>query len=213
MKLKDIEKGLKSEQNSQQVPDVLQRAKKAPINRLLDGQTPLKAFDKQTAVRLLWCAMLLLVTAVFAIGAIALIPKGEREQVELCYVNIRIESEGEITTYGMVVEDCETVAVFVLEKQNTEVVARDMQKKGEYIENAINDVYQAKSGDKVSICVLCDNDAGVLSTLVTSVFEGKGIDVKSTADTSQARADLKAFVGNADANDIDTLIDEYLAKF
>lgn len=28
MKLKDIEKGLKSEQNSQQVPDVLQRAKK-----------------------------------------------------------------------------------------------------------------------------------------------------------------------------------------
>ena len=54
MKLKDIEKGLKSEQNSQQVPDVLQRAKKAPINRLLDGQTPLKAFDKQTAVRLLW---------------------------------------------------------------------------------------------------------------------------------------------------------------
>ena len=27
---------------------------------------------------------------------------GWREQVELCYVNIRIESEGEITTYGMV---------------------------------------------------------------------------------------------------------------
>ena len=113
----------------------------------------------------------------------------------------------------MVVEDCETVAVFVLEKQNAEVVARDMQKKGDYVENAINDVYQAKSGDKVSICVLCDNDAGVLSTLVASVFEGKGIDVKSTADTSQARADLKAFVGNAEANDIDTLIDEYLAKF
>lgn len=157
--------------------------------------------------------MLLLVTAVFAIGAIALIPKGEREQVELCYVNIRIESEGEITTYGMVVEDCETVAVFVLEKQNAEVVARDMQKKGDYVENAINDVYQAKRGDKVLICVLCNNDAGVLSTLVTSVFEGKGIDVKSTADTSQARADLKAFVGNAEANDIDTLIDEYLAKF
>lgn len=65
----------------------------------------------------------------------------------------------------------------------------------------------------MSICVLCDNDAGVLSTLVASVFEGKGIDVKSTVDTSQARADLKAFVGNAEANDIDTLIDEYLAKF
>lgn len=61
--------------------------------------------------------MLLLVTAVFAIGAIALIPKGEREQVELCYVNIRIESEGEITTYGMVVEDCETVAVLCLKSK------------------------------------------------------------------------------------------------
>lgn len=213
MKLKDIEKGLKNEQNSQKVPDVLQRAKKAPINRLLDGQTPLKAFDKQTAVRLLWCVMLLLVTAVLAIGAIALMPKGEREQVELCYVNIRIESEGEITTYGMVVEDCETVAVFVLEKQNAEVVARDLQKKGDSVENAINDVYQAKSGDKVSICVLCDGDASILSTLVASVFEGDGIDVKTTVNTSQARADLKAFVGNVEANDIDTLIDEYLAKF
>lgn len=213
MKLKDIEKGLKNEQNSQKVPDVLQRAKKAPINRLLDGQTPLKAFDKQTAVRLLWCVMLLLVTAVLAIGAIALMPKGEREQVELCYVNIRIESEGEITTYGMVVEDCETVAVFVLEKQNAEVVARDLQKKGDSVENAINDVYQAKSGDKVLICVLCDSDASILSTLVASVFEGEGIDVQTTVNTSQARADLKAFVGNVEANDIDTLIDEYLAKF
>lgn len=213
MKLKDIEKGLKNEQNSQKVPDVLQRAKKAPINRLLDGQTPLKAFDKQTAVRLLWCVMLLLVTAVLAIGAIALMPKGEREQVELCYVNIRVESDGEITTYGMVVEDCETVAVFVLEKQNTEVVARDLQKKGDSVENAINDVYQAKNGDKVSICVLCDNDASILPTLVASVFEGDGIDVQTTVNTSQARADLKAFVGNVEANDIDTLIDEYLAKF
>lgn len=213
MKLKDIEKGLKNEQNSQKVPDVLQRAKKAPINRLLDGQTPLKAFDKQTAVRLLWCVMLLLVTAVLAIGAIALMPKGEREQVELCYVNIRVESDGEITTYGMVVEDCETVAVFVLEKQNAEVVARDLQKKGDSVENTINDVYQAKSGDKVSICVLCDNDASILSTLVASVFEGDGIDVQTTVNTSQARADLKAFVGNVEANDIDTLIDEYLAKF
>lgn len=213
MKLKDIEKGLKNEQNSQKVPDVLQRAKKAPINRLLDGQTPLKAFDKQTAVRLLWCVMLLLVTAVLAIGAIALMPKGEREQVELCYVNITVESDGEITAYGMVVEDCETVAVFVLEKQNAEVVACDLQKKGDSVENAINDVYQAKIGDKVSICVLCDNDASILSTLVASVFEGDGIDVQTTVNTSQARADLKAFVGNVEANDIDTLIDEYLAKF
>lgn len=213
MKLKDIEKGLKNEQNSQKVPDVLQRAKKAPINKLLDGQTPLKAFDKQAAVRLLWCVMLLLVTAVLAIGAIALMPKGEREQVELCYVNIRVESDGEITTYGMVVEDCETVAVFVLEKKNAEVVARDLQKKGDSVENAINDVYQAKSGDKVSICVLCDSDASILSTLVASIFEGDGIDVQTAVNTSQARADLKAFVGNVEANDMDTLIDEYLAKF
>ena len=213
MEIKFKEELLRQYKRISDLSGMSDRAQEKTINRLLDGQTPLKAFDKQTAVRLLWCAMLLLVTAVFAIGAIALIPKGEREQVELCYVNIRIESEGEITTYGMVVEDCETVAVFVLEKQNAEVVARDMQKKGDYVENAINDVYQAKSGDKVLICVLCNNDAGVLSTLVTSVFEGKGIDVKSTADTSQARADLKAFVGNAEANDIDTLIDEYLAKF
>ena len=44
MKLKDIEKSLKKEHDGAKVPDVMRRAQKAPINRLLDGQRPLKAY-------------------------------------------------------------------------------------------------------------------------------------------------------------------------
>lgn len=212
MKLKDIEGKLKKEQNSQQVPDVLQRAKKAPINRLLDGQTPLRAFDKQTAVRLLWCAMLLLVATVLAIGAIALIPKGTRDQVELCYVNLKVECSGETTTYGMVVENGQTVAVFVKEKQNESVVLQNLNKKGDSVENAIKDVYQSKTLDKVSICVLCEKDAASMARVIASLFDGNAAVVEISQNSAQVVADIQGYIGDTTSSSAE-LINKYLAKF
>ncbi len=211
MKLKDIEGKLKSEQNSQRVPDVLQRAKKAPINRLLDGQTPLKAFDKQTAVRLLWCVMMLLVAAVLAIGAISLIPSGAKDKVALSYINVKVESGGEVKEYGIVVEDAQTVAAFVLEKQNDNALFDNLQKKGYSLDGAINEVYQPKSGDKVSICVLCEEKATDLAAYVADVFSSDGVMV-TTLSKSTALSILQQIVGDS-SSDHNLLIVKYLEKF
>ncbi len=212
MKIKDIEGKLKKEQNSQEIPDVLQRAKKAPINRLLDGQTPLKAFDKQTAVRLLWCAMLLLVTVVLAIGTIALIPSDSKDKVELAYVNVEVESGDENFTYGIVVENGKTVAALVLEEKNGVAVCQNLQKNGFLVENAIKDVYRANGGDKVVFCVIGGENAPYLSGIVKDVFSQDGVSVDEQSNTAETLAKLKASVGET-SNDLDKILNAYLEKY
>lgn len=210
MRLKDIEGKLKSEHNSQTVPDVLQRAKKAPINKLLDGQTPLKAFDKHTAVRLLWCVMLLLVTAVLATFAIAMIPDGAKDEVAVCYVNVKVESGGETVVYGIVVENYETVSVFAKERQNQSVIAQNLQKRGYSLESAINDVYEQKEGDRITICVLGNDVSADFATVVKDMFSP--LAANTSVNDSSVLFELKDFLGS-DKTDVRSLIDEYVTKF
>lgn len=210
MRLKDIEGKLKSEHNSQTVPDVLQRAKKAPINKLLDGQTPLKAFDKHTAVRLLWCVMLLLVTAVLATFAIAMIPDGAKDEVAVCYVNVKVESGGETVVYGIVVENYETVSVFAKERQNQTVIAQNLQKRGYSLESAINDVYEQKEGDRITICVLGKDVSADFATVVKDMFSP--LAANTSVNDSSVLFELKDFLGS-DKTDVRSLIDEYVTKF
>lgn len=210
MRLKDIEGQLKNEHNSQTVPDVLQRAKKAPINKLLDGQTPLKAFDKHTAVRLLWCVMLLLVTAVLATFAIAMIPDGARDEVAVCYVNVKVESNGETIEYGIVVENYETVSVFVKERQNQIVIAQNLQKRGYSLDSAILDVYEQKEGDRITICVLGKDVPAGFANVVKDAF--LPLDAKTSVNDSTVIFELKDFLGS-DKTDVGSLIDEYVTKF
>lgn len=210
MRLKDIEGKLKSEHNSQTVPDVLQRAKKAPINKLLDGQTPLKAFDKHTAVRLLWCVMLLLVTAVLATFAIAMIPDGAKDEVAVCYVNVKVESGGETVVYGIVVENYETVSEFVKERQNQTVIAQNLQKRGYSLDSAINDVYEQKEGDRITICVLGNDVSADFATVVKDMFSP--LAANTSVNDSTVLFELKDFLGS-DKTDVRSLIDEYVTKF
>ena len=210
MRLKDIEGQLKNEHNSQAVPDVLQRAKKAPINKLLDGQAPLKAFDKHTAVRLLWCVMLLLVTAVLATFAIAMIPDGAKDEVAVCYVNLKVESNGETVVYGIVVENYETVSVFVKERQNQTVIAQNLQKRGYSLESAINDVYEQKEGDRITICVLGKDVSADFANVVKDMFSPYA--ANTSVNDSTVILELKDFLGS-DETDVGALVDEYVTKF
>lgn len=212
MKIKDIESKLKSEQKSQNIPDVLQRAKKAPINRLLDGQTPLRAFDKQTAVRLLWCAMFLLVAAVLAIWAGATIPDGGQGKASLAYVRIIVVSEGETTEYGIVTEDFERVAALVQEKQNDTLVCQNLQKNGYNVEAALKEVYQPKEGDRITICVVSNTVPNGFIDGVKAAFSADGIEVSTSENDSATIATLRSLVGD-DSADVDTLIKKYLEKF
>lgn len=71
MKLKDIEKNLKKEQDCKSVPDVYARASKAPLNKLLTGETPARAFQKQVVMNLLiFVLIIFLVMAIELISAI-----------------------------------------------------------------------------------------------------------------------------------------------
>ncbi len=212
MKLKDIEKSLKKEHDGAKVPDVMRRAQKAPINKLLDGQRPLKAFDKQTAVRVLWIVMALAVTALLCFGALGIMGNGGGDKVSCAYVRVSVENGGEITEYGIVIEGVQNVALFVLEKSGSTSPMKDLQKSGISLKNAITEVYQVKNGDKVSICVVSSNEDSTLASELKDAFssDGNSVTVLSHNDES-VLASLKEYAQN-ESSDIDVVVCAYLEK-
>lgn len=213
MKRKDIEKSLKKEHDGAKVPNVMRRAQKAPINRLLDGQRPLKAFDKQTAVRVLWIVMALAVTALLCFGALCIMDNGTSDKVNCAYVRVSIENGGEITEYGMVIEGVQNVALFVLEKSGSTLPMKDLQKGGNSLQNAINDVYQCKSGDKVSICVVASNvDENVAQDLKAAFSRENNTVTLALSNDSRVIESLKEYAQTT-TNDLYNLVCAYFEKY
>lgn len=213
MKLKDIEKSLKREHDGTQVPDVMKRAQKAPINKLLDGQRPLRAFDKQTAVRVLWIVMALAVTALLCFGALGIMGNGGGDKVSCAYVRVNVENGGEITEYGIVIDGVENVALFVLEKRNGVLIMQDENKSGYFVKNAINEVYQVKNGDKVSICVVGKNANTILEQDLKDAFSATGNEVEMlSANDSTVLSSLETYAQTSE-KDIDAIINTYIEKY
>ena len=211
MKLKDIEKSLKREHDGTQVPDVMKRAQKAPINKLLDGQRPLRAFDKQTAVRVLWIVMALAVTALLCFGALGIMGNGGGDKVSCAYVRVSVENDGEITEYGIVIDGVENVALFVLEKKDG-VQMQDLQMSGISLKNAIAEVYQVKNGDKVSICVVGKNANPILEQDLKDAFaNGNEVEMLSAND-STVLSSLETYAQTSE-KDIDAIINTYIEKY
>ena len=212
MKLKDIEKSLKREHDGTQVPDVMKRAQKAPINKLLDGQRPLRAFDKQTAVRVLWIVMALAVTALLCFGALGIMGSGGNEKVSCAYVRVSVENGGEITEYGIVIDGVENVALFVLEKKDG-VQMQDLQMSGISLKNAISEVYQVKNGDKVSICVVGKNADPILEQDLKYAFSAKGNEVEMLSSNDPAVLSSLEMYAQTSEKDIDAIINAYIEKY
>lgn len=222
MKLKDIEKSLKNEQGQIGVPDVLARAKKAPINRLLEGQTPLKAFNKSFASRLLWCATLLLVSVILCVAVYALLPK-KSGTVCYGYVSIRIENADCIERYGLVVKDDASIALVVKENGNESDLPKIVAVASEDINYAIKEFYTAKQGDKVSICVFFDKTeytralvesvSVALDSCLLEIGVQNGVSVKN-ADNN-AKVELVEFIGGGvgSTQSIGEIVDAYYVKF
>ena len=135
MKIRDIKNNLKNEHDEKSVPDVFSRAKKAPINRLLTGEEPLRAFDKATAVRLLWIALALLLVCALAFSALALM-QDNKPAPSQSYVRLSVESEGKTIVYGFVISD-ESVIVCTLERDGEDTPFSNVGKQGENIKYAI----------------------------------------------------------------------------
>lgn len=158
MKLKDIEKSLKNEQKQMGVPDVLARSKKAPINRLLDGQTPLQAFNKPLASRLFWCVLILLVTMIVCFAIYMLLPR-QTQNVSYGYMSVTIESVGGVDRYGIVTDSDLNVEIVVHENEGESVILQVMSVANNSLESAIKELYDAKSASKVRVCAFYSSNA------------------------------------------------------
>ncbi len=184
MKLKDIKNKLKAEQSQVRVPDMLGRVQKAPINKLLSGETPAQAFQKKLAIRLLVTATALLIVAVFCFGAMML-HAGNGEAQPLCYAVIRAQSETGEANFDLVTSG-----------DLFDVVCVD-QSTGEKMSLlAISALHELKSTDKVAIAVICD-DRTVATNVVQSLkeelvatYSGQGELTVQTSVNAQSEIEL-----------------------
>ena len=213
MRIKDIEKSLKKEHDSSSVPDVLKRAQKAPINRLLDGQRPLRAFDKNTAVRVLWTVLALALAALICLGTLGIMGDGDRAALYCNYLHVRVENGDESTEFGIVVGEDNDVVVCVKEKENGVFVGQNLNKGGYTLQNAIGDVYRPNTGDKVYVCAVGRGDLTELAQLVGEIVDDADntVIVLSQNDES-VLASLKEST-QSDSSDAGELVDAYLARY
>lgn len=222
MKLKDIEKTLKNEQKQMGVPDVLARSKKAPINRLLDGQTPLRAFNKPLASRLLWCAMILLVTTILCFAVFMLMPE-KPQSVNYGYISVTIESGADVDRYGIVTDDELQVVIVVREMGNEEKISQVVNIANNSLDNAISGLYDTNSIDKVWICVYyasnesAQNAIDIAKNAFDELYEVENIeDVLTTSFGSEEdKAIWVGIIGETASADmsVNELAEAYLDKF
>lgn len=218
MKIKDIKNNLKNEHDEKSVPDVFSRAKQAPINRLLTGEEPLRAFDKTTAVRLLWIAVALLLVCALAFSALALM-QDNKPAPSQSYVRLSVESEGKTIVYGFVISD-ESVTVCILERDGEDTPFSNVGKQGENIKYAINEVYQAKNDDKVRVCVIGEDRSTALrlaTALVSTIRDGMQNGEEATVSYSINDATVKSELASLLSIELDATADRiakaYFEKF
>lgn len=162
MKFKDIEKSLKREHDDKRVPDVCARAKKAPLNKLLTGETPIRAFQKRFAIMMLIFVLAIFVVIIVASAAM-LFSTSDTDTSPDCYAVITVErriSEIETgesvvcyTRLGLIVRSEYDIVTIAAEVRNGEISATPFASYS----SQINMFIRPKIDDKVSICVFCDD--------------------------------------------------------
>ncbi len=170
MKLKDIEKSIRKEGDSVRVPDVFAKVRRAPINRLLTGETPIQAFEKKLATRLLGAVTVLIL--VIAICSAVIWASSPAEQgMGQGYVSVSVENGGIESRYAFVLTPSGSV-LYAVEETSDYDATELAPLTGKTPENAIRDLYQSKSGDKVTICVYyaSKDDARTLAVYLGDVL-------------------------------------------
>lgn len=212
MKIKDIKDQLRQEHDEVKVPDMLTRVKRAPLNKLLSGETPAQAFQKKLAVRLLVTATVLLLAAVVAFMAMLLSPQGS-EASPYCCVFVKVEQEDSAALEYALVLGGDGSAHLCLELSGEERQRMDY--------SSIYTLYTLKATDKASIATICSNHelasqhAQMLYGDLNSSYVALGASgrVTRTVNSNQAKEQLKTLVqnlGGEDSDDIDALIDSLL---
>ncbi len=216
MKLKDIEKKLMSENSQVSVPDVCDRAKKAPINRLLSP--PKRVFEKKLAVQVLCFAFVLLLMAIFTFITMWAIPKSNIKEAVFGCVMVDVDEDTTLTI-GLFMRDGDVIVVSSTDG-NSYGAASMSQFPTNDVKTAISAYYQTDLSDKVRFCAVGDDNEEVKRAL--NIIEGAlielGFDNASRVSSQTATMALMdnlswAEVDADNDDDVDALVGKYLNKF
>lgn len=219
MKFKDIEKKLKREQEQKTIPDVYARVSQSPLNKLLLGETPARAFQKRAVMSLLLIVLVLFLGVAIGLSAMWLSPADTKGAPD-CYVAVTVNSEAGDMRLGLVMSGGRSIVKCVVEENNG---AFNKQPIVSY-KSRISDFISPKSGDKVSISILSTNSALIadcarfISNELETVYNGVSFTMSTDADSAHIRADLTEYIlacggSAADGADNKTLIQAYADLF
>ena len=90
---------------------------------------------------------------------------------------------------------------------------QDLQMSGISLKNAINEVYQVKNGDKVSICVVGKNVNPILEQDLKDAFSANGNEVEMLSSNDPAVLSSLETYAQTSEKDIDAIINTYIEKY
>lgn len=218
MKLKDIEKNLKRENDVTSVPDVYARASKAPLNKLLTGETPARAFQKRLVMSLLIFVIFIFLTLAVGLSAIWLTPAKSPSSPN-CYVAITVSREDGNERIGVLMNGEKSISCIVAEMTagvvNTEPNVSHSLRISEFI--------SAQSGDKVSVGVISADRTlanGVVKTLreeLNLAYGEKDFEVAYSINLPSTRDELASYLRQCgyqtETGGADELIKAYAVLF
>ncbi len=195
MRLKDIEKKLRREQESKTVPEVYARASRAPLNKLLSGETPARAFQKQLVMRLLVIVLALFLVAAIGLSAMWLAPSNGGSTPD-CYACITVSGEGGELRIGLILRSGRNIVTAVEEvssgKLNTKpIVSHSSQ---------IKDFIKPNKGDKVRVSLISNASAALTEGMrfivneLEYIYSGAEFDMITDANNAQTKTGVVEYI-------------------
>ncbi len=191
MRLKDIEKKLKREQESKTVPEVYARASRAPLNKLLSGETPARAFQKQLVIRLLVIVLALFLVAAIGLSAMWLAPSNGGSTPD-CYACITVSGDGGELRIGLILRSVTAVEEVTSGKLNTKpIVSHSSQ---------IKDFIKPNKGDKVRVSLISNASAALTDGMrfivneLEYIYSGAEFDMITDANNAQTKTEVVEYI-------------------
>ncbi len=195
MRLKDIEKKLRREQESKTVPEVYARASRAPLNKLLSGETPARAFQKQLVMRLLVIVLALFLVAAIGLSAMWLAPSNGGSTPD-CYACITVSGDGGELRIGLILRSGRNIVTAVEEvssgKLNTKpIVSHSSQ---------IRDFIKPNKGDKVRVSLISNASAALTDGMrfivneLEYIYSGAEFDMITDANNAQTKTGVVEYI-------------------
>lgn len=195
MKLKDIERKLKSEQEGKSVPEVYSKVSKAPLNKLLSGETPVRAFQKQLVMRLLIFVLVIFLVAAIGLSAMWLTPAESNGKPD-CYASITVSGDSGEMRIGLILSGGKKIMTTVVEVANGKTQIQPIVSHSAQI----GDFIKPKSGDKVRVELLSNAPYALTDSMrfivgeLEYIYSGVAFDMSTTANSATTRSSVTQYI-------------------